>query len=100
MGPLHSPLQKSLVNEFLEEARASGAEVLEFGMLPEGDLVAGNFVRPSLVLNPDPELRIVTAEQMRRIEQDAFERVQPAVPPRFPPGGEIAFEKAKSLQHA
>jgi acyl-CoA reductase-like NAD-dependent aldehyde dehydrogenase len=63
MGPLHSPLQKSLVNEFVEEARASGAEVLEFGTLPEGDLVAGNFVRPSLVLNPEPELRIVTAEQ-------------------------------------
>lgn len=63
MGPLHSPLQKSLVNELVEEARASGAEVLEFGALPDGDLAAGNFVRPSLVLNPDPALRIVTSEQ-------------------------------------
>lgn len=63
MGPLHSPLQKALVNELVEEAKASGAEVLEFGSLPEGELAAGNFVRPSLVLNPDPSLRIVTLEQ-------------------------------------
>jgi acyl-CoA reductase-like NAD-dependent aldehyde dehydrogenase len=63
MGPLHSPLQKALVTELVEEARAAGAEVLEFGSLPEGELAAGNFVRPSLVLNPDPLLRIVTSEQ-------------------------------------
>ena len=31
--------------------------------LPTGDLAGGNFVRPALVINPDPMLRVVTLEQ-------------------------------------
>lgn len=62
MGPLHSRHQRDFVNQLVDEARASGAEVREFGELPDGR-DNGNFVRPSLVLNPDPDLRVVTEEQ-------------------------------------
>jgi acyl-CoA reductase-like NAD-dependent aldehyde dehydrogenase len=63
MGPLHSPVQKAFVDELIEEAKASGAEVREFGELPAGDLTGGNFVRPAIVVDPDPNLRVVTYEQ-------------------------------------
>ena len=35
----------------------------EFGELPGGDLEGGNFVRPAIVVDPDPNLRVVTFEQ-------------------------------------
>jgi acyl-CoA reductase-like NAD-dependent aldehyde dehydrogenase len=63
MGPLHSPAQKKFVDELIAEAKASGAKVLEFGELPGGDLKGGNFVRPALVVDPKPSLRVVTEEQ-------------------------------------
>ncbi len=63
MGPLHSPVQKAFVDELIEEAKASGADVREFGELPGGDLAGGNFVRPTIVIDPDPQLRVVTYEQ-------------------------------------
>ncbi len=63
MGPLHSPAQKKFVEELIVEAKASGAKVLEFGELPGGDMAGGNFVRPAIVVNPDPKLRVVTEEQ-------------------------------------
>ncbi|MEO5535754.1 MAG: aldehyde dehydrogenase family protein [Pseudolysinimonas sp.] len=63
MGPLHSPVQKAFVDELIEEAKAAGADVREFGELPGGDLAGGNFVRPTLVVNADPNLRVVTFEQ-------------------------------------
>ncbi len=63
MGPLHAPSQKAFVEELVGEAKESGAEVREFGDLPQGDLAKGNFLRPSLVLDPDPKLRVVTEEQ-------------------------------------
>lgn len=64
MGPLHSPRQRDFVREIVEEARAAGAEVREFGELPtEEGLRDGNFLRPSIVLDPDPSLRVVTEEQ-------------------------------------
>jgi acyl-CoA reductase-like NAD-dependent aldehyde dehydrogenase len=63
MGPLHSPAQKTFVDELIQEAKASGATVLEFGELPGGDMQGGNFVRPAIVVNPDPALRVVTEEQ-------------------------------------
>ncbi|GAB3273502.1 aldehyde dehydrogenase family protein [Sinomonas notoginsengisoli] len=64
MGPLHSPVQKAFVAELIEEAKASGAEVREFGELPSDPALAGgNYLRPALVIDPDPSLRVVTHEQ-------------------------------------
>jgi acyl-CoA reductase-like NAD-dependent aldehyde dehydrogenase len=63
MGPLHSPAQKKFVDALIQEAKDSGANVLEFGELPGGDMKGGNFVRPAIVVNPDPTLRVVTEEQ-------------------------------------
>jgi len=63
MGPLHSPAQKTFVDALVQEAKASGATVLEFGELPGGEMKDGNFVRPAIVVDPNPALRIVTEEQ-------------------------------------
>jgi acyl-CoA reductase-like NAD-dependent aldehyde dehydrogenase len=64
MGPLHSPNQKAFVADLIEEARAAGADVREFGTLPaDAELQGGNFLRPALVINPDASLRVVTEEQ-------------------------------------
>lgn len=64
MGPLHSPTQKAFVTELIEEAKASGADVREFGTLPTDPALAdGNFLRPAIVVDPDPSLRVVTEEQ-------------------------------------
>ncbi|MFE1665032.1 aldehyde dehydrogenase family protein [Microbacterium sp. P02] len=63
MGPLHSPVQKAFVAEIIEEAKDAGADVREFGQLPGGELAGGNFLRPAIVVDPDPSLRVVTQEQ-------------------------------------
>ncbi|XRQ04525.1 aldehyde dehydrogenase family protein [Actinomadura welshii] len=64
MGPLHSPRQLEYVRDLLAEARESGAEVREFGEAAGGaDLARGNFMRPSLVLDPSDAARVVTEEQ-------------------------------------
>lgn len=63
MGPLHQPAQKAFVESLIAEAKDAGADVREFGTLPGGDLAAGNFVRPAIVVDPDPGLRVVTEEQ-------------------------------------
>ncbi len=63
MGPLHQSAQKAFVTEIIEEARDSGATVLEFGELPGGELAEGNFLRPAVVVDPDPSLRVVVQEQ-------------------------------------
>ncbi len=63
MGPLHSPNQKAFVDDLIREAKEAGADVREFGELPGGDLEGGNFVRPALVVDVDPALRVVTEEQ-------------------------------------
>ena len=63
MGPLHQPAQKAFVEEIIQEAKDAGAEVREYGELPGGELEGGNFLRPALVIDPDPSLRVVTQEQ-------------------------------------
>ena len=63
MGPLHAPSQKAFVEKLIREAKDAGANVREFGELPTGELAAGNFVRPALVVNPDPSLGVVVEEQ-------------------------------------
>jgi len=63
MGPLHQPAQKAFVEQLIQEAKDAGADVREYGELPGGDLEGGNFLRPAIVVDPDPSLRVVTEEQ-------------------------------------
>ncbi|NDL56448.1 aldehyde dehydrogenase family protein [Phytoactinopolyspora mesophila] len=64
MGPLHSPAQKAFVDDLIREAKDAGADVREFGQLPAGDdLAGGNYLRPAIVVDPDPGLRVVSEEQ-------------------------------------
>jgi acyl-CoA reductase-like NAD-dependent aldehyde dehydrogenase len=64
MGPLHQPAQKAFVEEIVQEAKDAGADVREYGELPsDAELQGGNFLRPALVVDPDPQLRVVTQEQ-------------------------------------
>lgn len=60
MGPLHRPRQQAYVEELLADARARGAEIREFGTPPPA---RGYFLRPSLVLAPPDDARVVTEEQ-------------------------------------
>lgn len=63
MGPLHSEQQRKYVNGLLDEVRGS-AEVRELGeVVDEAAVARGQFLRPSLVLDPDPSARVVTEEQ-------------------------------------
>jgi acyl-CoA reductase-like NAD-dependent aldehyde dehydrogenase len=62
MGPLHSRRQMEYVRELVAQARESGAEVREFADLPAG-YPGGNFLRPSLVLDPRDDARVVVEEQ-------------------------------------
>jgi acyl-CoA reductase-like NAD-dependent aldehyde dehydrogenase len=64
MGPLHSAQQRVYVQELTAQAREVGAEVREFGAAADGaDLSRGNFLRPSLVLDPPDDARVVVEEQ-------------------------------------
>lgn len=63
MGPLHTKAQKDFVAELIAEAKERGAEVLEFGELPGGELAEGHFLRPAIVVAPDESLKVVTEEQ-------------------------------------
>lgn len=64
MGPLHTQRQRDLVRSMVESARAGGAEVRELGtVLDDEAFQRGWFLRPSLVLNPSPDLPIVAEEQ-------------------------------------
>lgn len=64
MGPLNSATQRDKVNAMLAEAARTGAEIREPGTLaPAAASSGGHFLRPALVLDPDPGLRIVTEEQ-------------------------------------
>jgi acyl-CoA reductase-like NAD-dependent aldehyde dehydrogenase len=61
MGPLNTRQQRDYVAGLCEEARADGAEVLAFGERTSG--AEGNYLLPSLILDPAPHLKIVTEEQ-------------------------------------
>jgi acyl-CoA reductase-like NAD-dependent aldehyde dehydrogenase len=63
MGPLNSARQRDYVNELLADVRDT-AEVRELGeAVDEAAVARGQFLRPSLVLDPDPGARVVTEEQ-------------------------------------
>jgi acyl-CoA reductase-like NAD-dependent aldehyde dehydrogenase len=64
MGPLHSSRQKAYVGGLVAQARAAGVEVCEYGEPADGaDLTRGNFLRPSLVLDPPDDAGVVVEEQ-------------------------------------
>ena len=64
MGPLNNLKQLGVVRTMIAEARAAGADVQEFGQVPDTELYqAGYFQRPTFVLNADPQLRVVREEQ-------------------------------------
>jgi len=54
--------QRDYVAGLLEQAKAAGAEVQTYGEYA-GDWTSGNYMLPSLVLDPAPELGIVAEEQ-------------------------------------
>ena len=62
MGPLNTARQRDYVAGLLDQAKAAGAEVQSYGEYA-GDCTSGNYMLPSLVLDPAPELGIVAEEQ-------------------------------------
>jgi acyl-CoA reductase-like NAD-dependent aldehyde dehydrogenase len=62
MGPLNTAAQRDYVAKLLEQAKAAGAEVQSYGEYT-GMRTSGNYMLPSLVLDPAPELAIVAEEQ-------------------------------------
>ena len=64
MGPMNNLRQKGRVDALTEEAKSSGADIQYFGTIPDQDLFdKGYFLRPSLVVNADPDLAVVQQEQ-------------------------------------
>jgi acyl-CoA reductase-like NAD-dependent aldehyde dehydrogenase len=64
MGPLTTPQQKRTVETMLAEADAANQDIRYLGSVnDEDDFAAGQFLRPSLVINADPSLSVVTDEQ-------------------------------------
>ena len=63
LGPLHSARQRDLLEEQVEDAVDSGAEVLHGAKRPEGDgLQSGYFYEPTLLLEPARDSRVATEE--------------------------------------
>lgn len=64
MGPLNNPRQLQVVRDMIQQARERGADVREFGAVPDQALYRqGHFQRPTLVFDPDPSLDVVREEQ-------------------------------------
>jgi len=64
MGPVNNKNQHTVVAGMLSQAREQGADVQEYGQVPDEDLYnAGYFQKPALVFDPDPALDIVKEEQ-------------------------------------
>jgi acyl-CoA reductase-like NAD-dependent aldehyde dehydrogenase len=61
MGPLNTARQRDYVAELVGQAKAAGADVLTFGEISAD--APGNYLLPTLVLNPAADLPIVTEEQ-------------------------------------
>ncbi len=64
MGPVNNKSQHTVVTGMLSQAREQGADVLEYGQVPDAEMYkAGYFQKPTLVFDPDPGLDIVKEEQ-------------------------------------
>ncbi|QZS52498.1 aldehyde dehydrogenase [Rhodococcus opacus] len=81
MGPLHTGRQRTFVEELLAQAREAGAEVREYGEFVDPTFGNdGHFLLPSLVVNPSPDLRVVTEEQFGpTVPILAFDDVDPLI---------------------
>lgn len=63
LGPLHSPRQRDLLEEQVNDAVDSGAEVLHGAKRPEGDgFDRGNFYEPTLLVEPARDSKVATEE--------------------------------------
>jgi acyl-CoA reductase-like NAD-dependent aldehyde dehydrogenase len=64
LGPLHSSGGRELVEEQVQSAVDSGAEVLHGARRPEGDGLSekGNYYEPTLLLEPSHDSRVATEE--------------------------------------
>jgi len=63
LGPLHSARQRDLLEEQVEDAVESGAEVLHGAKRPEGEsFEKGYFYEPTLLLEPARDSRVATEE--------------------------------------
>lgn len=64
MGPMNNAKQLGVVTSMIRQARQAGADVQEFGSVPDQELYDGGyFQRPTLVFNPDSRLSVVAEEQ-------------------------------------
>jgi len=81
MGPLNSRAQMDYVVQLRKEAEAAGYEVRDFGTFSnEAAAGDGNFLKPALVLDPDPSLAVVDQEQFGPILPILrFDDVEPLV---------------------
>jgi succinate-semialdehyde dehydrogenase/glutarate-semialdehyde dehydrogenase len=63
LGPMHSEAQRAKIEEQVEDARASGGEVLVGGRRPDGDLYeSGWFYEPTLILEPGHDSKVGVEE--------------------------------------
>ena len=64
MGPLNNESQYDIVTSFIGEAKEAGSDVRELGSVhDESDFADGYFIKPTIVVDPDPGLQIVREEQ-------------------------------------
>lgn len=65
MGPLNNGKQLKVVTDMIAEARAAKQDVHELGQVPDESLYNGGgyFQKPTLVINADQTLSVVTEEQ-------------------------------------
>jgi len=63
LGPLHTPMQRDLVADQVDDAVSRGATVLAGGHIPKGDeFDRGNFYMPTLLTDVNPDSRVAREE--------------------------------------
>ena len=64
MGPMNNPRQHRVVELMREEAKLMGADLRDFGQVPDQDLFdQGYFLRPALIVDADKNMSAVKDEQ-------------------------------------
>lgn len=61
-APVNNERQFKTVTEMIQQAREAGADVRSYGRMKEMN-AKGYFIRPTLVIDPDPSLDVVVMEQ-------------------------------------